>query len=284
MNSKNNILHILNGDSTLYGIEKGNIKGDVVIWREMLAIGPLEKNVGSKKFWDTRAAYFKEKKIANNTKYKKTTIDEIEKLKDLSGYQEVVLWFEYDLFCQFNLLAACSYLLQNFSPKINYYLICAGNVKGYTGLTPLGLIHPKDYKHLYKKRTVLEKSDLMYADWCWQTLVEGDLKKIKRFDFSKNKKFNHLNLAISQHLLRFGKKGKLNQIDTKILEIIKKEKPKRIEIIKGLMIWQSKKTVYGFGDLQYEMYLDNLAGYYQVNDYKFELNEKGKSLLNASTR
>ncbi|PIE48874.1 MAG: hypothetical protein CSA39_05525 [Flavobacteriales bacterium] len=283
MNSKDKMLHILNGNSTLYGIKKGNISGDVVIWREMLAMGPLEKKVGSKKFWDTRIAFLEEHNITDKKDYKKKVIDELEKFKNVSAYQDVVLWFEYNLFCQFNLLAACSYLLRNFTPKVNYHLICTGHVTGYTGLTPLSLIHPKDFKKLLKKRVTLTKTDLMYADWCWQTLVENDIKQIKRFDFSKNEKFNYLNLAISQHLLRFNKKGKLNQIDTKILQIIKNNNLKRIEIIKNLLIWQSKKTVYGFGDLQYEMHLDNLSAYYEIKDYKFELNEKGKSILNAST-
>ena len=42
-----NILHILNGDSTAQIMEKSSLEGDVIVWREMLCDGPLQKDVGS---------------------------------------------------------------------------------------------------------------------------------------------------------------------------------------------------------------------------------------------
>ena len=52
------------------------------------------------------------------------------------------------------------------------------------------------------------------------------------------------------------------------------------EIVRELLIWQQEDTVFGFGDLQYFMYLKKLNKYYNIKDSKYYLNdidEKGKT-------
>jgi len=51
------------------------------------------------------------------------------------------------------------------------------------------------------------------------------------------------------------------------------------ELIKNLLVWQKKETVYGFGDVQYQLALDKLKAYYTIKNRKYMLNDKGKESL-----
>ena len=123
-------LHIVNGDHTADILKLTNLKGDIVVWREVLCEGTILKDVGSDEFWQARYAYFENELGVSKLEYFDNTIKEIIQLEDLEGYTDVVLWFEYDLFCQVNLLAACTYLLNSFRTDIAYALVCAGFDKG----------------------------------------------------------------------------------------------------------------------------------------------------------
>ena len=48
------LLHITNGDSFTERLNKLDLKGDVITWREMLCEGETLTNVGSESFWKTR--------------------------------------------------------------------------------------------------------------------------------------------------------------------------------------------------------------------------------------
>ena len=54
------------------------------------------------------------------------------------------------------------------------------------------------------------------------------------------------------------------------------------EIVQKLLIWQLENTVYGFGDLQYFMYLKQLNKYFLIKDDTYYLNEIGKRKLNTN--
>ena len=273
-------LHVLNGDSTAKILEKSNIEGDTVVWREMLCEGPLHTNVGSDDFWLNRYTFFENELGVERLEYFDKTIKEIVKLEDVSNYNEVVLWFEFDLFCQVNLLALCTYLLDNYVKKANYYLVCAGNEKGKTQLQSLANYSSEEYKNLYENKISLSKSSLEYAKKCWSVYVKNDFEELKNFNFNLSSKFKYLQLAMNQHLNRFPSENGLNQISTKILEIINSNPFSEKEIVKKLLIWQEEETVYGFGDLQYFMYLNKLEMYYNIVDKKYYLNEKGNAKLN----
>tara|TARA_R110001583_G_scaffold61034_2_gene180889 strand:+ start:29062 stop:29898 length:837 start_codon:yes stop_codon:yes gene_type:complete len=272
-------LHILNGESTQPILKKSGIKGAIVVWREMLCEGPLHEEVGSDEFWLNRYSYFETEIGVNRLEYYDTTIKEIVKLEDVSIYNEVVLWFEFDLFCQVNLLALCTYLLDNYVKKTNYYLICTGKVEGKERLQYLSDFSPNDFKTLVKNKITLSKASLEFAKESWNVYVENDLNKLKNFDFNQNSKFQYIQLAINQHLNRFPAENGLNQISTKILEIINSNLFSENEIVRNLLIWQQNETVYGFGDVQYFQYLKKLNAYFSVKDSLYYLNEVGKTVV-----
>jgi len=275
----NNTLHILNGDSTATIFSKSSLQGDEIIWREMLCEGSLHKDVGSDEFWIKRYAFFEEELGISKIEYFDKTIKELIQLEDTSKYNEIVLWFEYDLFCQVNLMALCVYLLKYYKKNINYYLVCTGHEKGEQYLQTLSDYTPNEYQTLFINKTKLTRNNLLFAEQCWELYVENNLEKLKAFDFNKQDKFKYFQNAINQHLQLFPGKNGLNQIENKILELINSGVSDKTLIIKDLLRWQRKETIYGFGDLQYKLYLKKLCNYYTVKDELITLTFNGKELV-----
>lgn len=273
------ILHILNGDSTYAIFKESSISGDVVIWREMLCEGTVVKDVGSDQFWKERYSYFKNEFGVNKLDYFDKTLKEIIKLQDVSDYREVVLWFEYDLFCQINLMALATYLLKSYRKDIKYFLVCTGKEKGKTQLLSLADYSPKEYEDLYQNKIKLSRNDLLFAQIVWEIYSENDADSLKRFDFNQSKKFIYLQAAIDQHLMRFKDENGLNQIDHKILSIIDTGIQNEKQLINKLLIWQKKETVYGFGDMQYINYIKKLKSFIIIENDKMKLNQKGKEIV-----
>ncbi len=272
-------VHIVNGDSTAHILKESKLSGDIVVWREMLCDGPLSKNIGSDEFWSLRYSFFENELQVERLEYYDKTIKELVKIENLSKYDEVVLWFEYDLFCQVNLMGLCTYLLDYYRKDISYYLVCTGYEKNKESLQTLYDYAPTKYHDLYEGRLKLTRHDFLFAAECWKTYVDGSYEQIKSFNFKKNRKFNYFQLAMNQHLKRFTETAEISQIDRKILETIQDNNYTEREIIKEMLLWQKNETVYGFGDRQYSKYLENLSPFYAIKDGHYYLNTKGTTSL-----
>ena len=275
----NKTLHILNGDSTAQFFSKSTLQGDVIVWREMLCEGSLHNDVGSDEFWKKRYDFFENEVGVSKIDYFDKTIKEFIILEDVSSYNELILWFEYDLFCQVNMMALCVYLLKYYKKNINYYLVCTGHEKGKQNLQTLSDYSSNEYPTLYENRVKLSRNNLLFIEQCWNLYVENNLEELKLFDFNKQDKFMYLQKAITQHLERFPSKNGLNQIENKLLETIDTGFSSRESIVNEMLHWQDKETVYGFGDLQYYLYLKKLNNYYSVKNEIITLNNKGKELI-----
>src|SRR5476651_2403611 len=103
-----NILHILNGDATLQGFKQTGLEGDVMIWREAFSAGPLIADVTSAGFWLARSEWICTGFNESPEGYQRNMLDQLALLND--PYDEINLWFEYDLHCQANLLGVLNYL------------------------------------------------------------------------------------------------------------------------------------------------------------------------------
>jgi len=271
-------IHVVNGDAVVPNLLASGIQGDIVVWREMLCDGPVCAKVGSDVFWKKRLDFFDEELGVSKIEYFDKTIKELMKLEDLSNCNELVMWFEFDLFCQVNLMALCAYLYKNFRKTINYTLVCTGIVNGKSLLQSLSDFNANQFVTLYENRIKLSKTNLEFATACWNIYVENNIEKLKKFNF-KNTKFQYFQGAIETHLKRFPIEGGLNEIQYKILDIINSSAHTAQEIVQKLLIWQHKETIYGFGDIQYLLYLKELANFFQISEEKYFINEAGKAII-----
>ena len=272
-------IHVLNGDSTAMLFDKSALPGEVVVWREMCCEGPLAVDIDADSFWKKRYVFFEEEYGVSRLNYFDNTLKELLKLTDIPKNYEIVLWFEYDLFCQFNLLAACSLLLQYYRKDLSYYLICVGKEQGSSKMKSLGDFSPDAFVELYNQKRKLTRNDLEYTKSCWEVLVRNEPLEIETFDFDRSTKFLYLKRAVEHHLDRFPDAVGLNKIDYKILEIIEKKAQKIQEIVKELLLWQAESNWYGFGDLQYFNYIKKLQKYYYPKNNLYFLNKSGKHLI-----
>ncbi len=102
--SSNETLHVTNGDGALYLLKKAGIPGTHLAWRDALNEGPVPAGLTLEKASGLRARYLAERGYGNPIKL----IHDFERrdvqLRRAREFQEVVLWFEHDLYDQLQLL------------------------------------------------------------------------------------------------------------------------------------------------------------------------------------
>lgn len=253
-----NILHILNGDSTNYGFEQTGLEGDVLIWREVLSEGPLEKTISSAHFWRVRQEWIEGAFNETPDKYQHKMLDQ---LSILSGqYDEINLWFEFDLHCQVNLLGIMAYLEQKTdlsAPAI--YLICPGDYPGKADFRGMGELNGEELEYLYDNiREQLSDEDFAIAGQAWAAYVTGDASTLNSFlsatDFWGSLHFLKPALQAQLKRLELNQQG-LNYIEQKLLGIYNSGIKTTAELY--LEFWKTEK-IYGMGDAEVGLYLKRL--------------------------
>ena len=145
---ENHMLHILNGQQMYNYDKKTNfLKHETMIpFNEAMCYGITSENLFSEEFVKIRAA------VHNVTpeQYVEITLKPMKQLFS-RNYTEIELWFDFDMFCQINLLTILAWLDQaEFQGNIDLYLV--GNhfepienhslkAKGYFDLFKQVLIH-----------------------------------------------------------------------------------------------------------------------------------------------
>lgn len=269
-------LHVTNGDSTTRILLAEKIEGDIATCREVLAEGPTQYEIGKASFFEARAAFIEEEFGYEAQGYMEKVRPEFDRMANANAYNEVVLWFEYDLFCQINLCAVLSYLHQlRITTKIS--LICVGKEQDYKKMVGLGELPAACFPHLFDNRKELAAEDISYADLVWKTYCSDDHTQLEKHTLSNHEPFVYLGDALKAHLTRFPSyKDGLNSIEKKILTQLKKSPKSEHELIGDMLQWQEW---FGFGDLQYQFYIKSLAPCYTIEDEVLHLNTEGKALL-----
>ncbi|MES2417419.1 MAG: DUF1835 domain-containing protein [Bacteroidota bacterium] len=253
-----NTLHILNGDATLNVFLKTEIAGETLVWRELLSEGPVTKT----DLWATRLPWVCENFGANALDYQQMVVAEADKLQHLNADQPLLLWFEFDLVCQINLI----YILSLLKKQRNVFLICPASFKDLPNFRGLGELNPTQLASLMGTKVRLQESDLQLASKMWDLYVENNPDQIA---YRLNSDFGTLALlkpALTAHLLRFPSPvSNLNHIEEVLLKIIKTGVYEQQKIYS--LFWETE-PIFGMTDLQIDLYLKQLAakGYFRLSD------------------
>ena len=273
-------MHITNGDSFTERLKQLNLKGDIITWREMLCEGKTETNVGSESFWKTRFDFLHKNYKITKTWFVEKTLKEYRSLCNHKQQDQIILWFEYDLFCQINMLAVLSWL-KTHRRYADISLVCSGNeddTDKYYGLSELS---DEQLLKLYEQRVHLSQNDIEYADYVWQLYCSDNPIRLENLIDFENYQFEYLADAIKVHLKRFPTiKNGLNELENRILRITEEEKPKSKKALLGKVL--QNQGFYGFGDTQYERIVGTLSPLFSsFNPVK--LSKKGKEILDGQT-
>lgn len=221
---KNSILHITNGDSTTQFLKKLNVQGDFITWREMLCEGKTTVHVGSEAFWKSRFDFLKASYKVTKKQFIDLTLKEYRNLCNHKKQDEIVLWFEYDLFCQVNMLAVISWL-KRYRKGRKISLVCCGEVKGSSKLLGLSELTEKQLKDEYKNKIDLSIDDIEYADYVWQLYCSNNPIKLQNvYKYEPSSTFKYLADGLLAHLQRFPSIGNgLNFVENNILNTVIKK-------------------------------------------------------------
>ncbi len=271
-------LHITNGDSLTQRIKELNlVEGEIFTWREMLCEGPTEIKVETESSIKRRKTFLKKYYRINDGDYEEKFVSQLQKLDDLTTYKEIVLWFEYDLFCHINMIAAISLLIRKGSNNIPVYLVCSGRIPHEKKLFGLCELSDVQLKAHYQNKTLLTTDDLELADYVWTLYCESNPKKIAG-QIKKNSSFEYLSICLRAHLQRFPNMlTGLNILEHNILEMINTYQIKNIKQLMGYAL--EYQGYYGYGDMQMKRVLARLFQFLDQTKGRLQLSERGKLAL-----
>ncbi len=274
------LLHITNGDNFTSKLESLDLKGDIITWREMLCEGKTLCNVGSESFWKTRFEFLNKNYKVSKSWFVEKTLKEYRSLCNHKQQDQIVLWFEYDLFCQINMLAVLSWL-KTHRRHAEISLICSGKEDETDKLYGLSELSNEKLLDLYENRTFLTQDDIEFADYVWQLYCSDNPIRLENLIQYNNFQFEYLSEALKAHLKRFPTiKNGLNAIENRVLETAFEEKPESRKELLGKIL--SNQGYYGFGDTQYERIITSLKPLFNsFNPVK--LTKKGRDVLSNRT-
>ncbi|TNJ41690.1 DUF1835 domain-containing protein [Tamlana fucoidanivorans] len=269
-------LHITNGGNLTTYLNDLKIEGEKLTWQEILCEGPTQEIIHCNDFIQARSQFLLE---FYNVELDFNKVEfALKQLSAIDDYSEIVLWFEYDLFCHINMLAVINLLLQK---KINLplYLVCSGRVHGSKNLKGLNELNTKQLLDHYKNKIKLNQEDIDLAATIWGIYCGKDHNLLKPF-IVKSSSFQYLSNCLKAHLERFPDSiTGLNVLETNILKIIKENEVKSKHHLLGYAL--NYQGYYGFGDMQINRIIEKLNYFFDENESGLKLNRAGhEALLN----
>ena len=159
-------LHVLNGDSTRLSLERSDIPGVLTVWADVLHDGPVP-NVSASELRRIRAQY--------HETYHHESVDEGSPDTDAwdaaldryGDYDELVFWFEHDLFDQLILIRHLHWLSQISHGQTHFSLICIGEYPGRPRFAGLGELAPSELASLLPLRRPITAEQIAIGAKAW---------------------------------------------------------------------------------------------------------------------
>ena len=267
-------LHITNGSNLTEYLKDLGVEGEFLTWHEILCEGPTIREIDTTAFVETRRSFLNE--------YYNIDIDEYEfkkemnKLNDISNNSEIVLWFEYDLFCHINLVAVISLISQK-KIELPIYLVCSGRIKEAKELKGLSELLPEQLLQHYKNKVLLNEQDIDIAKSVWDIYCGKDHNLLKPY-IVQTSSFKYLNNCLKAHLKRFpDTQSGLCALEQNILTLVKENEIKSKHHLLGYAL--NYQGYYGFGDIQFKRMIESLSIFFTEDEDRLKLNRKGYEAL-----
>lgn len=158
-----NTLHVTNGDSVLHLWKKAGLLGTHLAWRDVLHEGPVPAGLPLEQLSRVRADYLASRGFGNAIKLHRDFEKRDALIRRAGEFEEVVLWFEHDLYDQLHLLQILAVLEEQG--------IGAGCVQLVQSDQYLGMLSADELMALYPKRRFLTSAMASSSAGAWNAFT-----------------------------------------------------------------------------------------------------------------
>jgi hypothetical protein len=214
-------LHVANGTSTTATIHAAGLPGRSSIWADVLHDGPVPGGIDDAALLDVRARF-----LAGEYG---PTVDQA--IAELTGwraviasgepYDELVLWYEHDLFDQLNLIQLLAWVgsLPQFAPRVS--LISIDRFPGHPQFKGLGELNVDELASLFDTRKTVMPAQYSLAASAWDAFRSPDPRAIERLLLGETSALPFLEAALYRHLQEFPWVGDgLSRTERRLLELV----------------------------------------------------------------
>jgi hypothetical protein len=215
------MLHIHNGESTAGTLKEFGFPGEHFAFREVLIAGPTPSGLSKDEWRRVRSKFLIAEYELEPDDCERSFRTQDGVLRRFTDHEEVILWFEHDLFCQINLI----YLLDWFSRQslggTRLSLICIGEFPGIEDFRGLGQLTGEQLATLFDNRHEVSELELRIASSAWAAYTSPNPGEVTRLLDEDTSAMPFLGDSLRLHLTRFPSiRNGLGQIEQNALELI----------------------------------------------------------------
>ena len=173
---KSRLMHLLNGDSVRWTMERSQVPGNFVVWADVLHEGFVPTDVGSAHWRESRARFIADSGLESYAEALRTYESWDAQLASYRDFDEVVLWLEHDLFDQLLLVRHLDWFSRREPDhgRTKLSLICVGEFPGVVPFHGLGQLSADQLASLLDTRLAVTERQLWLGREVWVAFTATD--------------------------------------------------------------------------------------------------------------
>jgi len=165
-------VHICNGDSTADTLSLADLPGDIRVWADALDLGPVLP-ISDEETYKVRGEFWASKGYG-------TAADDAQRLAqwdrgfdEAAGADELILWYEHDLFDQLALIRLLARLARRGLPQ-TLTIVSIDRHPEVPNFLGMGQLKPEQLAELWPRRTPLSRDAIDEAVTAWIAVTAND--------------------------------------------------------------------------------------------------------------
>lgn len=242
-------LNITNGDSAAGTLSEAGVEGKIISWRDVLHEGPVDSSLSLEELSKERARFIAEQGWDDFAHVSGDFTERDRVIRHLDYFDEIVLWFEDDLYDQLQLIQLLDFFGRGTARAKTLSVIV---VDGY--IPPLS---PTQLKELDAKRPRVTQEQLELAKRAWKAFGSADPSSISKLLDENTSALPYLAGALRRHLEEFPSSvDGLSRSEREALTAINAGHTKPVAAF--LEVARQQESIF-LGDIVFYSYLERLS-------------------------
>ena len=243
-------LHITNGDVAVGSLADAGIEGKIIAWRDVLHEGPVDSSLPLDELSRQRARFIAGNDWGDFAHISGNFVERDRMIQHLDYFDEVVLWFEDDLYDQLQLIQLLDFFSNGAAQSKKISLIV---VDGY--IPPLTA---EDLRRLDEERAPVKPEQLELAKRAWNAFGSSDPTRIEKILQESTSALPYLGRALTRELEEFP--STVNGLSRSEREALTAINDGHVTPVAAFLEVAKKQESIFLGDLVFYSYLERLSG------------------------